>query len=161
MPNGPSEKLREAQKSSYNQSFKTDRFCYQISKQLLHFVVRSVSVDFGSLPSSPDGRLPHSFSSIWIDKRRARAHLSVSETRLDRQASSESACQHSGGAFGLTGAKREHISAFPKSIWLDKRRARAHLRVSERHLDRQASSESLFQQSRNAFGTTGVERERI
>ena len=87
--------------------------------------------------------------------------MSVSETRLDRQASSESAFQHSGDAFGSTGAERERISAFPKSIWLDKRRARAHLRVSERHLDRQTSSESVFHQSRNAFGATGVERERI
>ena len=84
-----SERLREAQTSSYNRSFKTERFCYQTSKQLLHFVVRSVPVHFGGLPSSSDVRLLHSFSSIWIDKRRARAHLSVSETRLDRQASSE------------------------------------------------------------------------
>ena len=100
VPNGPFERLREAQKSSYNQSFKTYRFCYQISKQLLHFVVRSVPVDFGGLPSSSDVSLPHSFSSIWIDRRRARAHLSVSETRLGRQASSESAFQNSGDAFG-------------------------------------------------------------
>ena len=83
VPNGPSERLREAQKSSYNPSFKTDRFCYQTSKQLLHFVVRSVSVHFGSLPSSSDVRLSHSPSNIWIDRRPARAHLSVSEARLD------------------------------------------------------------------------------
>jgi len=160
VPNGPSERLREAQKSSYNPSFKTDRFCYQTSKQLLHFVVRSVSVHFGGLPSSSDVRLPHSFSSIWIDRRRARAHLSVSETRLDRQASSESAFQHSGNAFGSTGVERERISALPKCIWVDRRRAGAHLSVSERHLDRQASCESAFQDSGNAVGSTGVDRER-
>ena len=115
MPNGPSERLREAQKSSYNHSLKTDRFCYQTYKQLLHFVVRSVPVHFGSLPSSSDVSLPHSFLSIWIDRRRARAHLRVSETRLDRQASSESSFQHSGNAFGSTGAERERSEQ--KSFW--------------------------------------------
>ena len=123
-------------------------------------------------------RLSTLSTNIWVERRRVRAYLSTWEThldrqassesaferirnRLDRQVSSESAFQHSGDAFGSTGAERERISAFPKSIWLDKRRARAHLRVSERHLDRQTSSESVFHQSRNAFGATGVERERI
>ena len=159
MPNGPSERLREAQKSSYNHSLKTGRCCYQTYKQLLHFVVRSVPVHFGSLPSSSDVSLPHSFLSIWIDRRRARAHLRVSETRLDRQASSESSFQHSGNAFGSTGAERDRISALTKCIWLDRRRARAHLGVPERHLDRQASSESACQYSGNAFGSAGVDRE--
>ena len=94
---------------AFNQPFKTDRFYYQTSKQLLHFVVRSVSVHFGGLPSSSDVSLPHLFSSILIDKRRARAHLSVSEARLDRQASSESTFQHSGNTFGSTGVERERI----------------------------------------------------
>ena len=85
--------------------------------------------------------------------------MSVSETHLDRQASSESAFQHSGNAFGLIGADRERISALPKCFWVDRRRAGEHLSVSERHLDRQASSESACQDSGNAFGSTGVDRE--
>ena len=78
---------------------------------------------------------------------------------LDRQASSESSFQHSGNAFGSTGAERDRISALTKCIWLDRRRARAHLGVPERHLDRQASSESACQYSGNAFGSAGVDRE--
>ena len=116
---------------------------------------------FGCLPSSSDVRLSHSFSSIQVDKRRARAHLSVSETHLDRHASSESTFHNSGNAFGSTGVRRERISALPKCIWVDRRPARAHLNVSDRHLDRQASRGSAFQHSGNAFGSTGVGRERL
>ena len=62
----------------------------------------------------------------------ARAHLSTSETHLYRQASSEFAYEHVGNAFGLTSAQRGRVRALRKRIWMDKRRARAHLSIQVR-----------------------------
>ena len=87
------------------------------------------------------------------------AHLSASEMRLDRQALSKSAFQHSGNAFGSTGA--EVLQLFPAvleciwvdrsraraisrtsyvkfSVWIDGRRARAHLNTPETDSERRA-----------------------
>ena len=61
----------------------------------------------------------------------------------------------------MTGVERERICAYRKRVWIDRRRARAHFNTPETHLDRRAPSEIAFQHSRNAFGSTGVERERI
>ena len=44
---------------------------------------------------------------IRIDKRRARTHMSTSETHLDRQASSENTFEHLGNAFGSAGVEQE------------------------------------------------------
>ena len=100
-------------------------------------------------------------STIWIDKCRARAHFSTSETHLCRQAWSESASEHVENSFGSASVERECISALRICVWDDRRRARAHSSTPDMHLGRQASSESAFQHSGYAFGTTGVERERI
>ena len=80
---------------------------------------------------------------------------------MDRQASSESAFERVGNAFGSTGVERERISELKKRIWIDGRRARAHFSTPEMHLARQASSESAFESVRKAFGSTSVERKRI
>ena len=80
---------------------------------------------------------------------------------LDRQASSESAFARIGNAFGSTGVERELISTLRKRIWIDGRRARSHFSTHEMHLARQASSASAFGSARKAFGSSGVERERM
>ena len=84
---------------------------------------------------------------ILINRRRARAHFSVSEKHLDWQASSKSASQHSRNAFGTTSVKRERVWAYRKGILIDRRQARAHLSTTQRHLDKQASSESTSERS--------------
>ena len=80
---------------------------------------------------------------------------------LDRQASSESAFERIGNAFGSTGVERERISTLLKRIWIDRRRARSYFSTPEMHLGRQASSGSAFECIRKAFGSPGVERERM
>ena len=77
------------------------------------------------------------------------------------QARQMSVCHIRSRAFGSTGVERERIRAYRKRVWIDRRRARMRFSTPETHLDRQASSEGVFQHSRNAFGSTGVERERI
>ena len=80
---------------------------------------------------------------------------------MDRQASSESAFERIGNAFGSSGVERERISKLRRRIWIDGRRARAHFSIPEKHLARQAPSASAFESVRKAFGSTNVERKRI
>ena len=61
----------------------------------------------------------------------------------------------------LTFQAVEQAGARRKRIWIDQRRARAHLSTSERHLDRRASSESASERIRKSFGSTSVDRESI
>ena len=51
------------------------------------------------------------------------------------------------------------IRAMHQRIWSDRCRERAHLRIAEAHLDRQAPSRSSFTRSQSAFTSTGDERE--
>ena len=44
-----------------------------------------------------------------MDQRRARAHLTTSESHLDRQASSQSSLEHIGNAFESTSVERERV----------------------------------------------------
>ena len=88
----------------------------------------------------------------WIDKRQARAPLFIIVQSLHGLRLRFSML------FDF-GQKEWRISKDWTSIWVDRRRARAHLSVSDKHFDRQASSESAFQYSGNAFGSTAVDRE--
>ena len=56
-----------------------------------------------------------------------------------------------------------HYGHLPKAkrIWIDGCRARALLSTHETHLGRRAQSESTFEHTEEAFGSTGVEREQI
>ena len=76
---------------------------------------------------------------IWVDRRRARSHFSTPNMHF---------------------VERELVSALRLCVGDDRHRARARFGVLEMYFDRRASSESAFEHTGNAFGSTGVERER-
>ena len=84
----------------------------------------------------------YKYSGLSASEHLDRASFGTPEMHLGRQASSESAFERIGNAFGSTGVERERISTLRKRIWIDRRRARASFGNPEMHLGRQASSES-------------------